>query len=314
MKKILSLLFFFLFTTTAYAVTIGPVMNVSGQGSDYIFVYRGNGPNEFDALVAQGLGNLSGWTATCGPNQPCQGKTYIIDRATQPDPNYLYLYTTDRSGNVDWPDSGRWYIFESPAPPPTPLCCGGSATPFNANPAFVNRVQQFVQSGTGDNKVSIEQIGNNNRVTVTQQGAKNSVSIYNNGSNNNIQTTQTTANSSIANVAELNLNGNNNVVNYTQQSTGGVKGTTSIVSGNNNTVNVQQKDTGNHYLELSLSGGNKTVDILQQGTAAHMANITLNGGATAISTTQSGSTAQSYSITHTCANISCAAITVTQGQ
>ena len=54
-----------LIASQVQAASVGAAMNVSGQGSDYIFVYRGNNPTEFDALVAQGLGNLSGWKANC---------------------------------------------------------------------------------------------------------------------------------------------------------------------------------------------------------------------------------------------------------
>ena len=86
------------------------------------------------------------------------------------------------------------------------------------------------------------------------------------------------------------------------------------VSNNNNTVNITQQNSGHHYAEITLTGSDKTVDLTQSGSAGHMARIELHGGATSLTATQSGSTQQSYSITHTCATASCAAITVTQGQ
>ncbi len=198
---------------------------------------------------------------------------------------------------------------------PGSFCCGGSNVPFNANTQFTNRVIAFQNRPRQDTVVSITQIGNNNSATVIQSGTKNNYSeIYVSGNNNTTNTTQTSTNASATNYIELDVIGSSNIVNLTQQSTGGTKGIMATISDAANSVTVQQKDNGNHYAEINLSGGNKTVNVLQQGSAAHMANITLTGGATSISTSQSGSTQQHYSITHNCAQISCAAITVTQGQ
>lgn len=271
----------------------GKIVNM---GPDYFF-FVGSDNNTGQLFSgSSGMSDTSGvtWTGTRNPT--------IAQADTYADQNYST--TPLAPGETAGPP---------PPPPPPSLCCGGSAVPFNANAAFTSRAQNFAV-GKSNNSVYIEQIGNSNNITVTQQGNKNYMSIYNNGSNSTIQTNQTSTNSTVSNYTELSLLGNNNNINITQQSTAGAKGITSTINGNTNTVNVQQKDNGNHYLELNLAGGNKTVDVLQQGSAAHMANITLNGGTTAISTTQSGTTAQSYSITHTCANMSCAAITVTQGQ
>lgn len=198
---------------------------------------------------------------------------------------------------------------------PGSFCCGGSNAPFNANTQFTNRVQDFSGRITNDTKVIITQIGNYNSATVNQSGTKNNYSeIYVSGSSNTTNTTQTSTVNTAINYIELDVIGNSNTVNLTQQSTGGTKGIMATVNNSNNSLTIQQKDNGNHYTEINLSGGNKTVNVLQQGSAAHMANITLSGGATSITTTQSGSTQQYYSITHNCAQVTCSAITVTQGQ
>jgi hypothetical protein len=291
----------FPYTATQYNAngTVKAVMGggkIVNMGADYFFFVGTDNDTGQLFSGSSGMNSTAGvtWTGTQNPT--------IAQADTYADQNYST--TPLAPGQTAGPP---------PPPPPPSLCCGGSAAPFNANAAFTSRAQNFAV-GNSDNSVHIEQIGNSNNIRVTQQGNKNYMSIYNNGSNSTIQTNQTSTNSTVSNYTELSLLGNNNNVNITQQSTAGAKGITSTINGNTNTVNVQQKDNGNHYLELNLAGGNKTVDILQQGSAAHMANITLNGGTTAISTTQSGTTAQSYSITHTCANMSCAAITVTQGQ
>jgi len=194
---------------------------------------------------------------------------------------------------------------------PSDLCCGGVSTPFNANTGFSNRVSSF--SAAGDNRVIIEQIGNYNTATVTQTGSKNYLEANFTGNNNSLTSNQTTANSS-TNYAELNVTGNSNALNITQDNTGGAKGIMATVNNSSNSMTINQSGTGNHYSEINLTGGNKTVNVTQSGSAAHMAKIELSGGATSITTTQTGATQQHYSITHNCAQASCSAITVTQGQ
>jgi hypothetical protein len=197
---------------------------------------------------------------------------------------------------------------------PSDFCCGGTAAPFSANTQFTNRVSAFNSRPLQDAKVSITQIGNSNSAVVQQSGTKNNYSeIYVSGNNNNTNTTQTSTSSSATNYIELDVLGSNNTVNLTQSSTGGAKGILATVNNSSNSVTVNQNNNGNHYAEITLSNGSKTVNLTQQGSAAHMAKIELSGGATSITTTQSGSTQQSYSINYNCAQSSCAAITVTQG-
>ena len=197
----------------------------------------------------------------------------------------------------------------APACPNNSTC---STTSFNANTGFTNRANIWSQQN--GNKVVIEQIGNYNVTTVQQTGNKNYAEVDLTGSNNTTTITQASTGATTTNYIELTISGNSNTTNLTQNSTGGAKGILANVTDASNSLTVNQTGTGNHYTEITLSGGNKTVDVTQSGTANHMAKIELTGGATAITTTQSGSTQQFYSITHNCAQSSCAAITVTQGQ
>ncbi len=187
-----------------------------------------------------------------------------------------------------------------------------STTAFAANTGFNNRANVWSQQ-TG-NKVIIEQIGNYNTATVIQTGNKNYVEIDLTGSNNSTTVTQTTSGASTTNYIEALITGNSNVVNLTQNGTGGTKGIYAIIDNNTNNVTVNQTGTGNHYAELNLLGGNKTVNLTQSGNVGHMAKIELSGGTTSMTATQQGSTQQFYSITPNCAQASCAAIRVTQGQ
>jgi len=198
---------------------------------------------------------------------------------------------------------------------PSSFCCGGTNVPFNRDTQFNNRLTSFQNRLTNDTKVIITQVGNNNSATIQQSGTKNNYSeIYVIGNNNVTNTTQTSTSSTATNYIELDVIGSSNTVNLTQSSTGGSKSIMATVNDSNNSVTVNQTGGGNHYAQISVSNGNKTVNLTQSGSAGHMSNITLTGGTTSITATQSGSTQQSYSITHNCAQASCAAITVTQGQ
>jgi len=200
-------------------------------------------------------------------------------------------------------------------PPPGPSCPNGStcsSDPFNSNIGFGNRADIWSQQN--GNKVIIQQIGNYNTATINQTGNKNYVEVDLTGSNNSTTVNQTSSGAGTANYIELTVSGNANTTSLTQSGTGGIRGIYGIVNNESNGLTVNQTGSGNHYAEISLSGGNKTVDITQSGTVGHMVKIELTGGTTGITTTQQGSTQQFYSITHNCAQASCAAITVTQGQ
>lgn len=198
---------------------------------------------------------------------------------------------------------------------PSDLCCGGSSAPLNANSSFANSVTAFSSRPFQDSVVSITQLGSYNSATVQQSGTKNNYSeIYVQGNSNITNTTQTSTSSTATNYIELDVIGSSNTVNLTQNSTGGSKGIYATVNNASNSLTINQSGGGNHYAEINLSGSNKSVNLTQSGSAAHMSNINLSGGATSLTATQSGSTQQFYSITYNCAQISCAAITVTQGQ
>lgn len=200
----------------------------------------------------------------------------------------------------------------APTTPSGPtLCCGGSAAVFAANAAFVTRQTNF--AATGDSQVIIEQIGNTNSATITQSGAGNYTEARFAGSSNSLTVNQTTV-PGANNYFELAVVGSTNTFSITQNSTGGNKGILANITDSNNAMTINQSGTGAHYAEINLAGGGKTVDLTQSGTANHMAKIELSGGATSITAAQTGATQQYYSITHTCATASCAAITVTQGQ
>jgi uncharacterized membrane protein len=83
-------------------------MNVSAPGSDYIFIFKGNDPILFSQLAIKGE-DIVGWTAVS-----TSGEALGITQVTQPDPDYLFLYTDGI------PTSGTYYSFQEQ--PPTVDC------------------------------------------------------------------------------------------------------------------------------------------------------------------------------------------------
>lgn len=295
------------------AATVSPAMNVSSQGSNYIFVYRGNNPTEFDALVAY---NPVGWTATCSTGQACTGQTATIDSWSRPDPDYLFLYTKNSDGTAYIPSSGAYYSFSSPPPPPPPCCSAGSPSVFVPNSYNTTRLQTY-NSRPAEQRMAqiyIEQIGSNNITTIEQTGTKDNHAEYASTGNNNTVSILQSGDITASNYTDLGIAGNNNSVSIVQQGTG-LKGAFVKINDNNNSLLLNQKDSGSHYAEVTLSGGNKNVDILQQGSASHVASVGLTGNPTDLSLTQSGAVQHFYSIQFNCATAGgCAKITVQQGQ
>lgn len=269
----------------------GHIINI---GSDFFF-FVGNDNNTGQLFsMTTGMSSTAGvtWTGTLNPTI-AQVDNYAATGSTTP----LSAGQT--------------------AQPATPsLCCGGSATQFNASATNSAKVQEFVSRTTADSKVYVDQIGNQNTITINQTGTSNNSAHYvSNGSSNTTTIIQTGNGSTVANFVDLTVNGNHNTTNITQTSTGGTKGVFATISDNTNSLIIQQKDSGNHYAEVNLSGGNKNVDILQQGSASHMSKIGLSGLPVDLSLTQSGSTQNFYSIQFNCSTAGgCPKITVQQGQ
>ncbi len=268
--------------------------HIINMGNDYFF-FVGNDNNTGQLFsMTSGFNSTAGvtWTGTLNPTVS-QVDAYAANGSTTP----LAQGQTAQ-----------------PAAPS--LCCGGSATAFNADATNVARVQSFTSRTTADSQVYIDQVGNSNTVKVIQSGTRNNYVDYTgNGLSNTVNITQSGTPATTVNYTELSVVGNSNTVNITQQSTGGSKGAFVTVNSNSNTVTLQQKDNGSHYADIAVSGSNKAVDVLQQGSAGHMAKINLSGNPTSLSLSQTGSTQQFYSITHTCATAGgCTAIQVQQGQ
>jgi hypothetical protein len=272
---------------------LGHIINM---GNDYFFFVGSDNDTGQLFSMTSGLSSSAGmsWTGTLNPTA-AQVDAYAANGSTTP-----------------------LAAGQTAAPPgPPPLCCGGSSQPFSANSTYVTSIQNFHSRATNDSKVYVNQVGSFNSTIIEQTGTKDNYASYvSTGDNNNVTINQHSNNPNSLNYTDLHVLGNQNAVNITQQSTGGMKGAFVTVNDNNNSITLQQKDSGNHWADIMVSGNGKTVDILQQGSAGHMASVQLTGPQPAsLNLQQSGSTQQFYAIQSNCTTVGgCAPITVQQGK
>lgn len=296
LRSLTSLLACLLFANSAWATTTTQAMNVSGQGSDYIFIFRGNGPAFYDALVAH---NPVSWTAVCYSDQPCAGTYYTISAVTYPDPDYMYLYVVDANGNPAYPNSGAWYQFTDepypPAPPP-PTPVYGSSGPTTAQQSRMDAKLAAANAGQG-HTVEANIMGDTNSIYIDQAGTPSYINLIILGNTNSFTATQNMG-AGVHAYNETAIIGNNNNVNLLQTGTGN-KVAFINVTGDSNTANVAQKDSGEHFVQLDITGDNHTAAILQEGSGNHNATVQLDGTQPwNFNLTQSGATDQRYTLPH----------------
>jgi len=273
MKKLI-LFFCLLFINIAQATSIGQAMNVSGQGSDYIFVYRGNNPNEFDALVGQGLTNLSGWIASCNT---CTVTTLVIDHATQPDADYLFLYTANDDGTVAYPESGQLYSFDSPQVNPVN---NGSDGTISVTGSSTTTGNDFSSTLVNDVTFSGNSVNSYDSMVYGSSYTVNNTTNYSDGSSTTVSSTDYDVwkvyqipawNYSIpavsGNSVYLNQTGINPTVNIEQvgarNAIAGINNQNAVLAGNNNTLTVRQ--AGEDNLTLVKVNGNSNYILIPQG-------------------------------------------------
>jgi hypothetical protein len=187
--------------------------HIINMGNDYFF-FVGNDNNTGQLFsMTQGFANTGGvtWTGTLNPTV-AQTNAYAANGSTTP----LAAGQT-----------------ASPSPPT--LCCGGSASQFEADVGNTTKVMSFINRTTNNSKVFIEQIGSDNVITVNQSGTQqNYTEYYGYGHNNEIAINQSGNSTTQANYIDSRVVGNSNKITTTQQSTGGAKGVFVTVNNNNN--------------------------------------------------------------------------------
>ena len=284
----------------AYADTGTPVMNVSGQGSDYIFVYQGNDTATYADLSA--LGNsIIGWTATCTSGSCTVGDVLYVGGVGGNEHNdYLFLYTEDASGNVVYPVSGAWYSFSAPVAAATPVY--GSTAPTTAQQTRINAKLALAAAGQGDT-VEASIFGDDNLIHIIQAGGVSYLNLMISGNLNSFESEQDLATGSHGYI-EATITGNNNDVDILQKGNNfdgaGSKATILTITGDSNDVDIRQHGNGDKFIDLEITGDNHKADIFQNGSGTHSARVELDGSQPwDFKLEQKGATDKDYTLPHT---------------
>ena len=276
-----------------------PVMNVSGQGSDYIFVYQGNDTATYADLSA--LGNsIIGWSATCTSGSCTVGDMLYVSGVGGNGNDYLFLYTEDADGNVAYPVSGAWYSFETTtAAPPTPVY--GSSAPTTAQQSRMDAKLALANAGQGDT-VEATITGDENLVNIIQAGGVSYLNLAIAGNLNTFDSEQDVATGSHGYI-EATIIGNSNDVDILQKGRAvdgtGDKAAIVTITGDSNTVDIEQRGLGDKFVDLEITGNDHTASIFQNGAGNHSARVALDGSQPwNFDLTQNGATSQTYSLPH----------------
>jgi hypothetical protein len=303
LRNLSSALLVLCFATSVKAATGTPVMNVSGAGSDYIFVYQGNDTTTYADLSA--LGNsIIGWTATCTSGSCTVGDVLYVSSVGGNGNNYLFLYTEDADGNVAYPVSGAWYKFEAPAAAtPTPVY--GSTALTTAQQTRVDAALSAYNSGAGDT-VEANISGDSNDIYIEQAGGVSYVNLAITGNLNSFSSKQNlvplTGSGSGHGYIEATIIGSSNNVDIDQRGLGD-KATFLNVTGSTNDVDIDQRGVGDKFIDLTITGDNHEATIFQNGYGAHSARVVLDGSQPwDFELNQTGATSHSYTLPHTMSN------------
>ena len=280
------------------AATDTPVMNVSGAGSNYIFVYQGNDTATYADLSA--LGNsIIGWTATCTSGSCTVGDVLYVSGVGGNGNDYLFLYTEDSDGNVAYPVSGAWYSFETTTPPPTPVY--GSTALTTAQQTRINAALTAYNSGQGDT-VEATITGDENLVNIIQAGGVSYLNLMISGNLNSFDSEQDVATGSHGYI-EATIIGDSNDVDILQKGRAvdgtGNKAAIVTITGDSNTVDIRQHGLGDKFVDLEITGDDHTASIFQNGAGNHSARVALDGTQPwNFDLTQKGATDQTYTLPH----------------
>jgi hypothetical protein len=211
--------------------------------------------------------------------------------------SYILTYNTTELSGIRINSNGTLYV-DTPQSGIT-----------NSQQTIVNTTKSTTGSG-----VYINQAGSGVNISITQQGPNNlikgqdlSSAAQILGDYNSLTVNQNTS----GNVLGIDVNGNNNTIDITQNKNQralvGITGNSNSltmeqqifgvsgehfakinIEGNSNTVDTSQKDSGDKILFTDIQGSNNTVDVKQWGTGQHFLDLTL-GNSNTVNVTQDGS-------------------------
>lgn len=177
---------------------------------------------------------------------------------------------------------------------------GGSVvTPSYASsitaPQLLSRSSALLYTTGNNAQITIN--GSSNDVDLRQLTAGNYADIGVTGAFNDVTTLQVST-TSARHYLEMDILGNNNLVNVDQKDAS--KTLFAALDGDYNTVDILQQGAGRSYIDLNISGDDAIVDIVQQGAGDHAATIDLEnaGGTWDFSLVQNSDTNLVYSLPH----------------
>ena len=285
-----------LFPSNVYATTTSAGMNVSGEGSNYIFLYRGNDTALYD-LMKDTYGSGLGWTAVCNGGGCVTGSYYVIGAVSHPSTGYMFMYTFDSDGNVAYPESGEYYYFtdETYPPVPTPVY---SAAPTTAQQQRMDTALATVNAGNVGDTFEGTVTGDSNNIYIEQAGGISYINLLVLGNSNDINLKQDMTTGAHG-YNETTIIGSSNDIDVLQEGSGN-KAAFVTIGGSSNNAEVIQKGSGEHYAYLTINGSGHDASIIQEGSGNHDAVVTLDGSQPwNFDLNQSGSTDKTYSLPHT---------------
>ena len=282
------------------AATDTPVMNVSGQGSDYIFVYQGNDTATYADLSA--LGNsIIGWTATCTSGSCTVGDVLYVGGVGGNEHNdYLFLYTEDAMAMllIQYQELGTVLKHQQQH---HLLLYTDQVRPTTAQQSRMDAKLALATSGQGDT-VEATIVGDDNLVNIIQAGGVSYLNLSITGNLNTFDSEQDVATGSHGYI-EATIIGNSNDVDILQKGRAvdgtGNKAAIVTITGDSNTVDIEQRGLGDKFVDLEITGDDHTASIFQNGAGNHSARVALDGTQPwNFDLTQNGATSQTYTLPH----------------
>jgi hypothetical protein len=160
---------------------------------------------------------------------------------------------------------------------------------------FIAIGQNNIDNLNGKNLVEFEILGNFNSLNLTQT---NLGAVYS------------------ANYGGVVIHGNENFGSSSQTASNNAYNSFFVnILGNNNSFDITQNGIGGHVIDITLTGNNHSIAASQSGSVTHKATLNLSnvGGPGSINITQQGNVSQTFNIIQQCANILGCNLSVTQG-
>lgn len=263
-------------------------MNVSAQGSNYVFIWQGNSGSDWNNVLAV----RPGWYWTC---PTCDVTSGVVQDYNYPASDSAYFYLVDNNGNAVTPNSGYWYTFNNA---PAPVVVSTSTT------NQVTSTDSVGSTTTTSNQYTWR--GGNYTVTGTSTPTTTTVTTTPVTTTNWSDGTTTTSNGSTTTTSSINFNytvtdPNPPVSPYRGTNTNGVY-ITQVNAGSANNVTADQSGHGN-YEEVRVGGSNNTINVGQgytfstSGSATensvsieNVSGVTVSGNSNTVTNSQLGAT------------------------